>query len=417
LNDTASFTNDFAPTLLAFYMPNLSSAEGITMNQDFLNRLNIYSGELQQIFEQPEHTTIAGGRVQYGNFAVSNQQDTPSDDASLFNSPAARQNTGGIFRRFSLYGYHQWQIIAPLQIIAGLDYDYLTFPELFSTAPVSGTERTEQQFSPKAGLIFTPWDGTTARFAYSRSLAGASIDQSYQIEPSQLAGFIQNYRSIIPESILGPTPGARFSTYDLSLEQKFHTGTYLTISGEILDSKDDLVNGIFAYNFLSMPYAEPSTLDENLNYQEETFQFTANQLLARDWSLGLKYRLSHAVLNENYPGVSDSIILADPAFQPQTKATLNQLDLTAIYNHPSGFFAEGEALWFDQNNDGYNPAEPGDNFWQFNIFAGYRSPRRNVEVAIGLLNIANQGYNLNPLNIYNELPLARTLACRLQINF
>lgn len=417
LNDTASFTNGLAPTLLAFYMPNLSSAEGLTMNQDFLIRLDIYSGELQQIFEEPEHTTIVGGRAQYGDFETISLQNAPSTLAGFFGSPAAQQNVGSIFRRFSLYGYHQWQIIDPLQIIAGLDYDYLTYPELFSTAPVSGTERTEQQFSPKVGLIFTPWDGTIARFAYTRSLAGASIDQSYQIEPSQMAGFIQNYRSIIPESIAGATPGARFSTYDLSLEQKFHTGTYLTLSGEILDSKDDLVNGIFGYNFLTMPYAEPSTLDENLNYQEETLQFTANQLLARDWSLGLKYRLSHAVLNESYPGISDSIIFDDPAFQPQTKATLNQLDLTAIYNHPSGFFAEGEALWFDQNNAGYTPAEPGENFWQFNIFAGYRSPRRNLEIAIGLLNIANQGYNLNPLNIYNELPLARTLAGRLQINF
>jgi Tfp pilus assembly protein PilF len=422
LNDTASFTNGMAPTILTTYSPvlGLISVVGTPMNETFMNRLNIYSGELQQIFEQPAHTTIIGGRIQYGDFETSNLQlPPPILLGSVFpSSPAAEQDIGSVFNRFSIYGYHQWQILDPLQLIAGLDYDYVRFPEVFSTAPISGSEKVEQQFSPKAGFIFTPWDGTALRFAYTRSLAGANIDQSYQIEPSQVAGFIQNYRSIIPESIVGATPGAKFSTYDLSLEQKFHTGTYLTISGEILNSKVDQVNGIFTFDPLTMPNPLPATLEEKLNYQEENLQFTANQLLSRDWSLGMKYRLSHAVLNEDYPSVPNSLLVST-GFQPhqQTKGTLNQLDLTAIYNHPSGFFVEGEALWYDQNNSGYSPAEPGDDFWQFNVFAGFRSPRRNVEVAIGLLNIANQGYNLNPLNIYNELPLTRTIAARLQINF
>jgi Tfp pilus assembly protein PilF len=417
LNDTASFTNGMAPAFLGFYpVPNLTGLDGLTMNENFLNRLNMYSGELQQIFEQPEHTTIVGSRLQYGDYETSNLQSNPSNLPFAFGTPAAQQNVGSVFKRFSFYGYHQWQIFDPLQIIAGVDYDYLSYPELFETAPVSGTEKVEQQFSPKAGLIFTPWEGTTARFAYTRSLAGASIDQSYQIEPAQVAGFIQNYRSIIPESIVGATPGARFSTYDLSLEQKFHTGTYLILSGEILESEDDQMDGLFAYHPATPP-AIPSTIDEKLNYQEETLQFTANQLVARDWSLGMNYRVSHAVLNQNFPGVPDAALTPSLNFQPQTKGVLNQLDLTGIYNHPSGFFAEGEALWFDQNNSGYIVPEPGDDFWQFNLFIGFRSPRRNVEVALGLLNIGDQGYHLNPLNIYNELPLARTLAARLQINF
>jgi hypothetical protein len=386
------------------------------MNQVFMNRLDIYSGELQQIFEQPEHTTIVGGRAQYGNFETSNLQNGPSNYPFFFSTNGTSQNFKSLFRRFSVYGYHQWQIFDPLQLIGGIDYDYIAFPENFLNAPISEGDRVEQQFSPKAALILTPWDGSTFRFAYTRSLAGASVDQSYQIEPSQVAGFIQNYRSIIPESIVGATPGAKFSTYDLSLEQKFRTGTYLTLSGEILDSKDEEFDGIFAYFPHPPPltFASPSTLVDNLDYQEETLQFAANQLLGRDWSLGMNYHLSHAVLNQNFSGVSDSVIAG---FEPQTKATLNQIDLTAIYNHPSGFFAEGEALWFGQNNSGYISPEPGDQFWQFNLFAGYRTPGRNVEVEIGLLNVADQGYNLNPLNIYNELPLTRTLAARLQIYF
>jgi outer membrane receptor for ferric coprogen and ferric-rhodotorulic acid len=96
---------------------------------------------------------------------------------------------------------------------------------------------------------------------------------------------------------------------------------------------------------------------------------------------------------------------------------LQQLSLSAIYNHPCGFFARGEALWEAQSNNGYTPAEPGDDFWQFNALVGYRFPRRKAEVTLGLLNLTDQNYNLNPLNLYNELPRSRTLALRLQLSF
>jgi Tfp pilus assembly protein PilF len=419
LDDSGSLTNPEAPTLVEFVPGStLTSIRGLTMQEYFVNQSTIYSGELQQIWEQAEHTTVIGARVQYGHFDTVNLQDTPSILAGIFPSPAAGQDITSLFKRISFYGYHQWQIFEPLQLIGGLAYDRITFPENFRSAPVSGTEKTVDQLSPKAGLIWTPAENTTARFAYTRSLSGASIDQSYQLEPSQVAGFIQNYRSIIPESIAGANAGAGFETFDLSLEQKFRTGTYLGVSGEILNSTVDRVDGAFDFNFLAPP-AVPSVLRENLGYQEKTLQITANQLLGKEWALGASYRLSQAMLNDNYVDVPNSVLNGFVNFQPRqrTEGILNQLDLTAIYNHPSGFFAEGEALWFDQSNDGYTPAEPGDDFWQFNLFAGYRSPHRKAELTVGLLNIAGQDYNLNPLNIYNELPRTRTIAVRLQLNF
>jgi Flp pilus assembly protein TadD len=424
LNDTLSFTNPAQASLLAV-MPaglGLTSVHGLTAPEQFDGRLTIYSGELQQIWEQAAHTTIIGTRIQYGHFDTASLQEQPLALPLFFSSPAADQDITSLFNRFSFYGYHQWQIFDPLQLIGGLTYDRITFPENFRTAPISGNEKTEDQISPKAGMIWTPLEDTTARFAYTRSLSGASVDQSYQIEPSQVAGFIQNYRSVIPESIAGENAGAKFETFDLSIEQKFQTGTYLGVSGEILNSIVDRVDGAFDFNFLNPP-AIPAGMRENLDYQEKTLQFTANQLLGRNWSLGANYRVSEAVLNDNFVDVPDSLLGGIYNFQPRsrTRGTLQQVDMTAIYNHPCGFFAEGEALWFDQSNGGYpnatTPAEPGGDFWQFNLFAGYHFPRRKAELSVGLLNLAGQDYQLNPLNIYNELPRSRTLTMRFQINF
>ena len=434
LNDTYSSTNPAGPTLVEFTPgfppapPMLTSVWDLTMQEHFVNRLTVYSGELQQIWEQPAHTTIIGTRIQYGHFVTANQQDTPSTLVPIFPpppTPDANQDITSLFRRISFYGYHQWRIFEPLQLIGGLAYDRITFPENSRTAPVSGNGRTEDQISPKAGMIWTPLQDTAVRFAYTRSLAGASLDQSHQIEPSQVVGFIQNYRSVIPESIAGANAGAGFETFDLSLEQKFRTGTYLAISGEILNSTVNRIDGTFDYNPFSpvLPNPAPSGMRENLDYQEKSLQFTANQLLGRGWAFGAKYRVSEAVLNDNFADVPDSVIGGFMNFQPRqrTRGTLQQADLTAIYNHPCGFFAEGEALWFNQSNGGYpnvtTAAEPSDDFWQFNLFAGWRFLHRKAELRAGLLNVAGQDYQLNPLNLYNEMPRARTLAIRLQINF
>ena len=96
---------------------------------------------------------------------------------------------------------------------------------------------------------------------------------------------------------------------------------------------------------------------------------------------------------------------------------LHQLNLFAIYTHPSGLFAEAQSLWSAQSNYGYSPKMPGDDFWQFNVFAGYRFARRRAELTLGLLNITDQDYRLNPLNLYLETPRQRTLLVSLKLNF
>jgi tetratricopeptide (TPR) repeat protein len=430
IDDTSSFTNSSQPALLAFRrqlisasMPGvttLTGVDGIAMHQSFENQLTIYSGELQQIWQTPEHNTIVGGRLQYGGSETANVQYEPSSFGSAFQNPPApaiEQDLNSHFGRVSLYGYHEWQILDPLQLFGGLTYDWLKFPANIQTAPVSNEEQTSSQFSPKAGLIWTPAKETTIRFAYTRSLGGISLDQSYQLEPSQVAGFIQSFRSVIPESVATESPGAEFETYGISLEQKLRTGTYLEFSGQILNSHDTQVVGAFDVLASQSAYAVPSGLRERLDYNENTLEFTANQLVGREWSMGAQYRISESVLNNNFVDVPNGIRFQNFAPRQELDAVLQQEDLFAIYNHPSGFFVKGEALRNDQINGGFAPTFPGDNFWQFNAFTGARLLHRKAELRVGVLNISGQDYNLNPLNPHQEYPHRRTLSVRLLLNF
>ena len=422
LEDSLAVTNPAYPTMVAVLVPPsgpIATVLSTPTHEQYQGDLTIYSGELQQIWQTPEHNTILGTRIQYGTFDTHNLQTGPY--ALPFPFPplpasAAQQQFNSQFNRISVYGYHQWQIFDPLQLIGGVAYDQLSFPENFSSAPISGTSQTVDKVSPKAGLILTPLDGTTFRFAYTRSLSGASLDQSYQLEPSQVAGFIQSYRSIIPESVVGPVPGANFETYGFSLEQKFTTGTYLGVSGNLLYSDVGQTVGAFDFSIASPP-AVPSGLHEDLNYREESLLFTASQLVGKRWAFTARYQVSQAVLNESFPDLPAGVLVNNLPASQRLESILNQVDLLVVYSHPCGFFAQPEAHWYGQSNSGYTPSEPGDNFWQLNAFVGYRSPGRKTELSLGLLNITDQNYNLNPLNLYNELPRSRTLALSLRLNF
>ncbi len=371
------------------------SLYGVKYDSDF----TAYTAELQQIWERGPHTIIAGGRYQNG------RNDTTA-------TAPAQQKFDTDLEHGSVYGYYYWQVVEPLKLMAGFSYDHLDYPENNDLPPFSDGQRNKDQLSPKAGFYYTPVKDTTLRGIYSRSLGGLFYDSSVRLEPTQLGGFNQAFRSIIPESVAGLVPGSEFETFGLAWDQNFQTGTYLGISGELLKSSAKRTVGAFDLQFPGP--ALPSGIPEIIDFRERSLTVTLNQLLGKRWSVGASYRLTDADLNDHLQGLT-------PALTSQMNrdwdATLQQVRLVGTFNHPCGFFASAGAVWSQQSNRGYSPDIPGDDFWQFNAFVGYRFLQRHVDVRVGLLNIGDTDYRLNPLTLYSELPRERTFAARLQFYF
>jgi tetratricopeptide (TPR) repeat protein len=391
---------------------------------DYSSTLVFYTVEAQQIWQHDQHTVIVGGRFQTGTFDTQSDlgTNTPTHLASgsnvsalTFSGPPVQQSVKPDFEKWSLYGYYNWRIFQPLLLSAGVSYDNLNFPLNYSAPPVSSGNDSIDQVSPKAGFTYTPWRDTTFHFAYTRSLGGVSFDQSVRLEPVQVAGFNQAFRSLVPESVAGTTPGAKFETFGLALEQKFPGHTYFTVQGEILNS--DARGSIGAVDLVFPPFPPsyvPSNLRQQLDYTEKNLTLTVNQLIGNWWSVGAKYRLSEALLNTIYPDIP---VAVSAAAQQHNEAVLQQLSLFALFNHSSGVFTRVEALWATQENRDYPAPLPGDDFWQFNLYAGYRFFHRQAQIQLGLLNIAGQDYQLNPLNLYAELPRGRLFTVNFQFSF
>ncbi len=410
-----------AQQTLFLYRPSgpISSVAPLFYAQDYTDDVAIYSAEIQQLARLQDHSVVLGARYQEGTFQTSDRQTNGQVLGVPFQhriTQAARPD----LQRGTFYAYDQWQLWPTLMINGGLSFDRIVYPENYRNAPLSEGENRRDQWSPKAGFIFTPSRNTAVRGVYFQSLGGASYDHAIRLEPSQVAGFNQSYFSFIPESAADGSVAAPMEGWGLALEQKLRRGTFLTVSGDWLASAVRRQIGAVAFQppvSGGSPFVDTQTR-QILDYHERSLNVGLNQLVGDEWAFGVRYGLSEARLDRSHPDIP-ATALTYGGFQRQEHlaAVLHQLSFNALYNHASGFFAGASATWNRQSNHGYTPDIPGDDFWQFNVEGGWRFLRRRLEIRTGVLNLTDRNYRLNPLNLTSEPSRGREMFVGVRLSF
>jgi hypothetical protein len=443
VNDQNASLNDSTQSVFTFFNGHAMDEGTVDFRLNYHSDFTIYVTELNQIWQTDVNTLVVGARGQAGTFDTRARFDKPTSLGFLFNSPAANQDFTNDYWRFDVYGYETFKPIRSLAITIGLSYDSLLYPTDYRNAPLLDRESQTTRFSPKVGVIWRPWQDAVLRAAYTRSLGGVSLEDSVRLEPTLVGGFNQALRTLIPESVAGTVDAARDNRLNLGLEQKIGRGTYLAIEGNHLTSDVDRAVGIFKATLVNtppfgltiQPPILPGATIQTLRYEENSLLLTANQLIGGGWSIGAIYTLNRAELDTALPDVlSSAAVGSRRTLQTKTSTSnsglLQQSRFFALYNDVSGFFGRAEVLWAAQDNDGYpakgaitnagirlvSPANGAD-FWQLNLYAGYRLPRNIGDITLGLLNLTNRDYRLNPLNEYAELPRSFTIAVQTRLNF
>ena len=393
-------------------------------DESYQSRFDIYTGELNQIFRGGHHTLVLGGRLQTGTFTTHDQVLLASGAGSLTNffpKPPADDEVFADFERVTGYAYWTWEVLPHLLVTPGVAYDWLRYPQNFRHPPIAPGEQETDQISPKAAVVWSPFSEVTFRGAYTRSLGGVSFDESYRLEPTQLAGFSQSFRSLMPESLVGSVSAPSFETAGLGFDLKLKTRSYVTIQAEMLESEVDQTLGVFQSGLFPF-FATPSSLSESLDYHERSFSAVVNQLVSDEWSFGVGYRFNHAELETRLPEVPLSV---SGNAKRVDQGDLHRVTAFALFNHPSGWFARADLNWYIQsssvltypNGTEVSSPLPGDSFPQLNLLAGYRFRHQRAELALGVLNSTGEDYHLNPVNLYEELPRERVFYARLRFRF
>jgi len=387
----------------------------------YRSQLEIWTGELKQIFQTGRNTLVLGGRYQGGEFKTRNALTNTTIISSFF--LPINQTTEADMQRWSVYGYDTLEVLpSQLWLTAGLSYDDIEYPENFRQVPVSDGEASAHRLGPKAAAVWAPCQEATLRAAYSRSLGGVSLDESWRLEPTQLAGFIQSYRTIIPESVVGSVSAPRFETFSAAIDLKPAARTYVGLFGEVLNSDVDREVGVYGFPD-SSGFAFLSSTPQQLRYKEYSASLVVNQLISTEWAVGAAYKFTRSELDQALTDVPLSVNAGAKRFDA---SDLHNLKLYALYSHPSGLFARAEAdcYWqenrartFDTGGNAINTTLPNDQFCQFNVWLGFRFRRALGDISVGLLNVGDTDYKLNPLNAYSELPRERVVAARLRFRF
>jgi outer membrane receptor protein involved in Fe transport len=365
----------------------------------YQDQMVLNSMELQHILQTASQRLILGGRYQVEDHHTVNNVVQPF---TLF--PVSQADLRTEFNRLTLYSYYQLTLFDNLRLTGGATYDHMRIPVGIANPPISGTEEWRERVSPKAGIDWTPGDGTRLRAAYTRSVGGLFNDSSTLIEPSEVAGFNQDYRTLLGESTV---PGTQFETWGAGIDHKFPTHTYVSLEGALLNSTADQLLGEVHITPLPVLVNNKQVND----FKEKDLSFNINQLIGKELAVGAGYHLISASL------AFDNQVAGLPAAtgKVSSQSTLHEVNLFANYNLPCGFFSQFQANWWDQANQ--IAGEPGDSFWQFNLYAGYRFPKRHIEIQAGVLNLANQDYRLDPLTYYIDSAHTRTYYTSLKFNF
>lgn len=404
----------------------------VFVRHDYRSRVEVYAAEAQQITVLNRHALVAGARAQWSQQNVRSRVADPNGMFLVLlglENPVSVQDLEVSSSSAAIYAYDYVRLTDALRVMGGLNFTHQEIPVNTATPPVTSQKERQQRLSPKAALLWSPWSVSSFRVSYTKSLAGSGLGQSVRLEPTHVAGMLQSFRAPAPLALVGPLDGADLETAEVVWEGRFHN-TYLALGGQRLTAKRSRRLGLYLSH---EDYDPPPTLGlirERVIFREHAVDLSAHQLVAREWSFGVRYRLAYAELGQSFPeypnlgygGVSD---------RTRREGWLHSVSLSGLYRHSSGVFARSEGLFFLQDRawkGRFGPGEPpplpgdpriapGDQFWQVNLYAGFRFRRQRGEVAVGILNLLDEDYRLDPLNQHAELPRSRTFYARLLLNF
>lgn len=370
----------------------------------------VHAAELQHLWHPSQHQIVLGGRIQHGDL------ERDSVLARDLSGPLPPQHLEESMDRVGGYLYDTWNPIQSLHLIAGLSYDHIAVPLNGQTTPTTEGRRERDQISPKVGLIYSPWSQGVLRMAWTRSLGGYLFDQNLLIEPAQIAGFPQTFRSLLPDSLGGTVPASRFDTAQIRFDQEFVSKTHLGLEASQLESTGERVVGTLV-NSIPLPVPNsPSRTAESIEFRERNLQLDAVQRWGEGFSFGIRYRLSEATWDRDFPELPAGLPGLD-ALRGREQAVMSHLNLTAQYEHRTGYFARWESEMWIQHTGGVRAAADDESLWQHHAWVGRRFLARRAEIRLGLLNLAGADYRLNPLNDYGRPTRNRTAVVSVRVEF
>lgn len=386
-------------------------------NLEDRNETTLYNVEAQHIYEDSRNTLVAGLRASFGE--LSRRNEVAILDPAILALPNPPPGTLVVdvapdVERIVPYLYATREVIDGLWLTAGIAYEHQESPENIRNGLPSSEQVELDEVLPKVGAVWTPLDSLTLRAAFAKSAGGPTFDESVRLQPTQVAGFTESFRTLVNESFAGALDAPVFETFGISASVKLPTRTYLGAEYFHRWAESDRTTGIMAFGFPSPAFLGVSQLSQSLNYEERGFTLYAHQLIGDSIAIGAQYTLTDVDLDRIETELNAAGLTGFSQFD---ESAVHEVSAFAIWNHSSGWFARVDGRWLQQSNRSNSRNEPGDDFCNFSASAGKRLLDNRLRLEAGIENIADQDFQLNPLVTLREIPRERAVFFRLRADF
>lgn len=376
------------------------------------SRFPLTSLELQHILqsENSVHLLVAGAGLQTGeleSFETLTRELNPNEFVSR-SSPEFSEGRG-----YAYYSFHGWH---PLELTAGVTFQDMVYPRNADWSPVSDETDRRTAVSPKAGFTYAPWSGGVFRGGFAQGIGSQDFASSLRLEPSEVGGFPQTFHGLVPGASAGLLVGQREQMLAMGFDQRLGSRTFLGIAAEELRSWGEHTLGAMTHSGMVPIPDQIAALPQDFEFREQAFSMYVGHLIGDRWAAGLRYRLADDQLDRSFPSLPSSLP-GSAEFTGTVDAILHDLEGYALFNHECGFYAQWTSRWRGQHSSGGFEPPPDESFWQHDLAVGYRFLHRRADLRADLLNLFDQDYRLNPLNLYRETPRRRTLQLSLRIHF
>ena len=314
-----------------------------------------YSGELSYLFRSHYVDIVSGA----GYFYI--DQEITSNDHLIWPGPPSMDlgtisnNLDKDIDHYNIYLYSHIRPIEKLMVTVGASGDFYDKDD-----KQGDQDMDEDQFNPKFGITWYPFDGTTVRGAVFRTFKRTLITNQ-TLEPTQVAGFNQFFDD-------GDATDAW--VYGAGIDQKLSQNTY--------------AGAEFLYRDLSVPvFAVTGTSGELVSKDVDWDEYQGRAYLYYTPHKWLALRAEYGYEKFKYDEIFN--------LNAQEIKT-HRVPLGINFFHPSGIFAGLTATYYYQKGDFYNfktttYSDADDTFWLVDIALGYRLPKRCGVITVGVTNL------------------------------
>jgi outer membrane receptor protein involved in Fe transport/Tfp pilus assembly protein PilF len=385
----------------------------LLLDLDYESQLEAWLCEVSHIARREDHSLIFGSRFVDGDIqsrdvlSGSTNSSRAFGDSTLSGVYHQAEVTESI-QRVSIYGYDTWQVVEALCLTAGVAWDQLKKPSNFRHPPLAAGDDLQSCVVPKAGLVWDVARDVILRGTYAQSLGGVTLDESYRLEPVQIAGFSQSFRTVIPESTgVGSVSGHRLHLGGAALDVRLPTQTYVTLDASLRRAEVDQDFGVFELDNSRQrtPPGYTGQSSEQITFQETGFSASVNQLLGPYCVLGAAYGYRLSDLERDYPALTLGKAESADLYWARAQVTMNA---------SRGLFARASASWYWQQYE--TGASTWENHTQIDLELGWRFPREKGALSVGIMNLSDDDYRLAPISGLGELPRERVFFVRLWLN-